>query len=47
MKKYKVDQNSNWDDDFERMKKKFEGKKNPNYKRKEKYKKDIFRDDKY
>lgn len=47
MKKHKVDTNSNWDDDFDKLKRKFEGKKKPEYKRKEKYKKNIFEDDGY
>jgi hypothetical protein len=45
--KRKTDVNFKWDDDFEKLKKKFEGKKKSDYRRKEKYRKDIFGDDRY
>jgi hypothetical protein len=45
--KKKTDNNFSWEDDFEKLKRKFEGKKSSEYKRKEKYKKNIFRDDMY
>jgi hypothetical protein len=45
--KKKTDTNFSWDDDFEKLKKKFEGKKKLDYKRKEKYRRDIFGDDRY
>ena len=35
----------NWDDEFDRKKKKSSVKKNTNYKRKDKYKRDYFKDD--
>jgi hypothetical protein len=45
--KKKTDTNFSWDDDFEKLKRKFEGKKKSDYKRKEKYRRDIFGDDRY
>ena len=47
MKKSKTDGNFSWEDDFEKLKRKFEGKKKSEFRKKEKQKKDIFGDDRY
>jgi hypothetical protein len=44
MKKEKFD-SQNWDDDFDRVKKRKGSTKNSEYKRKEKYRKNYFSDD--
>jgi hypothetical protein len=45
--KKKTDTNFSWDDDFEKLKKKIQGKKKSDFRKKEKYRKNIFGDERY